>query len=184
MIKTVIKWIVVIAAVAGVIWLVTSSGVLDESSDEPEHGTATEDASASGDTEDIAAATSTTQAPPVAGTTTSTTTSSTTSTTIAEDELTAGKGPMHVVIAASEISRKGAEAKAAELEKAVGASTGFTVDLSDHYGGLKSGFWVVIHGAKDRSAAEAVRVRSAKGSFRPYIRSATKTCDDSIAIES
>lgn len=172
--KTVLKWALVLVAIGGVLWLVTSSGVLDDS---PE----TNQSMATGDA--LAPATSTTQAQPIAEVTTTTTTS-TTSTTVPENELSAGKGPMHVVIAASESSRAGAETKVSELEAAVGSPTGFTIDQSDHFDGLVGGFWVVIHGAKDKSAADAVVARSTKGAFRPYIRSTTKTCEDAIAIES
>ncbi len=174
--KTALNWALVLVAIGGVFWLVTSSGVLDDSP-ETNQSTVTGDAAAS------APSTSTTQAQPIAEVTT-TTTSSTTSTTVPENELSAGKGPMHVVIAASESSRAGAETKVSELEAAVGSPTGFTIDQSDHFDGLAGGFWVVIHGAKDKSAADAVVARSTKGSFRPYSRSATKTCEDAIAIES
>ncbi len=169
--KTVLNWALVLVAIGGVLWLVTSSGVLDDSRQ-------TNQSTVTGD----APSTSTTQAPPIAEVTTATT--STTSTTVPENELAAGKGPMHVVIAASESGRAAAETKLSELEAAVGSPTGFTIDQSDHFEGLAGGFWVVIHGAKDKSAADAVVARSTKGSFRPYSRSATKTCEDAIAIES
>jgi len=90
---------------------------------------------------------------------------------------------LFLVIAASEKSQAAADTKLSAVEGAAGdAGAYYYVDQSDHYDGLAQGLWVVCAAFESKSRAEEEVEWMAPRGFSPYVKQATKRCEDLLMM--
>lgn len=97
------------------------------------------------------------------------------------DALLAGKGIIkcYLVIAGSFKSKKEAEKKRDYLQQFIGDCYGYEVDRSEHYSGLRPGYWILVDGHYTRKGAEEwvkFAGRRDPKTPPPYIKQVVKKC--------
>ena len=89
----------------------------------------------------------------------------------------------YVVICESTDSKTQAQKRLDDLNALLGdTGGGFFIDKSDHYEGMRPGWWVVFSAYENKSDADADAKWFTRGSFEPYVKHVKKLCADPIDI--
>ena len=99
---------------------------------------------------------------------------------------TDGQGQeLYLVIAASVTSQENAETRARLISSVGDVAIPWAVDRSDHYDGLRPGFWIVATGHKTKVGANTeLHFLEHREDFKSaYIAKVTKNCDDPLDLQ-
>ena len=89
----------------------------------------------------------------------------------------------YAVICESSASKAEAQKRLNDLNSLLGdTGGGFFIDKSDHYEGMRPGWWVVFSAYESKSDAAEDAKWFTRGSFEPYVKSVKKRCTDPIDI--
>jgi hypothetical protein len=89
----------------------------------------------------------------------------------------------YVVICESSASKAEAAKRLNDLNGLLGdTGGGFSIDKSDHYEGMRPGWWVVFSAYENKSDADEDAKWFTRGSFQPYVKHVKKLCTDAIDI--